>query len=173
MRIRRLTTHRYLVLAVGTAYVLAWFLPSARVQVLGTTFTVNGVIATREALSPIWPASTETSGPWWVLTLIVASALTNVVLILALVHAWRWTSPTRIAAMTSGEPRPFRWTIRALGASAVVNLYWPVAWLADFEPGDWLREGYFLWLASFIVLAVVLARVRRGATAAVGVQLHA
>ena len=155
----RLTTPRRFLLAVGAAYVLAWVLPSAVVDFSPfiRELVLDGVGATRQALAPIWPLpGIGTHGTWWGLTLSVTSAFTNVVCVVVFIHAWRLTSPASLTAMASVRQRPFRWAVWAVGASAVVNLFWFFAWY--FED---LREGYYLWLLSFVTLAMLLAWVRR------------
>ena len=169
----RLTTPRRFLLAVGAWYLLAWVLPSVRYEMMGIRGTMDGLAATLEALEPIRPDGIESIGasdPWWafmVLPLHVASPLTNIIFVLGLIHGWRSAAPARLAAMASVDPRPFRLTVWALGASAVVNLYWLVFW----TPRDELRIGYYLWVSSFPALAVVLASVRRRAGGAAEVRL--
>lgn len=149
----RVTTPRHFLLAVGAAYLLAWDLPSA-IGPFGAW--IEGPEATWEALSPIWTSGWW--GSWWGRTLSVASALTNVVFVVALIHAWRWSSPARLAG-ASGDRRPFRWAVWAIGVCAVVNLCWVALW----DNRRWLASGYFVWLSAFVALAVVLAWMQRAA----------
>lgn len=160
----RLTTPRRFLLAVLSVYVLAWCLPSVRYDIMGTVL-MRGWDVTWEALTPFWKAGMKMNQLVGNL-LSVSSALTNVVFIVVLIHAWRWTSPDRLSAVAPGERRPFRWGLWALGVSAVVNLYWLIL-------RGLLAEGYFLWLSSFVALAVVLARVRRRATLVPSIRLPA
>ena len=183
----RLTTPRRFLLAVGTVYVLAWCLPSVRWSAIG--LLMRGWGATWTALTPFWKAGMK-MGDLLGNLLSVSSALTNVVFIVALIHAWRWSSPDRLAAMAAGERRPFRWALWALGASLVLNLWWmDPGWFSDrtrdTAPGTDsvtvllvvyripLAEGYYVWLLSFAALIVLLIYVRRGANVAAGVRLPA
>ena len=154
-----LTTPRRLLLAVGAAYVLAWCLPSLRFDVMGVV-VMRGWDVTWQALTPFLKAGMETNELLLRLTSI-ASALTNVVFVVAFVYAWRWTSSVRLAT-ASGERRPFRWAIWVLISSAALNLFWFV-----ISPGRGsLKEGYYLWVLSFVALAGVLAWVRRSTAVA-------
>ena len=109
------------------------------------------------------------------------------VFIVALIHAWRWSAPDRLAAMAAGERRPFRGAVWALGASLVLNLWWmDPGWFSDRtrdtapSPDSVsvilvvyripVSEGYYLWLLSFVALIVLLLYVRRGTTVAARVR---
>ena len=173
----RLTRPRRLLLAVGAVYLLAWCLPSVRFTIMGPTVRMRGWEVTWEALTPFWKAGMALTDLLGAL-LSVLSALTNVVFIVAFIHAWRWSSRDRLAAIASGERRPFRWAVWALGASLVLNLCWmDWGWFSDRTRDTApstdeivgivvsfnipLAEGYYVWLLSFVALAVLLAWVRR------------
>ena len=119
-------------------YVLSWLLPVADG---GTTLSDGGLPgweAFRLALSPIWSYEGLAGDSWWSDSLSVLSALTNIGFVAS-------------AAILASWPQRFRrGTFWSLVLATIVNTLWFV--LSD-ERSD-LRIGYYLWLSSFIVLAV-------------------
>ena len=120
-----------LLLAAAAAFVLGWVLPVIDDYV--------GWHAFRVALSPIWPYENFGFEAWYSGLLTVASALTNVVFLLVLADVVFWRRlDSRVAA----------WLL--LGAF-VLNLHWFVRAGSEFTM---FRVGYYLWLASFLLLAL-------------------
>ena len=126
-------------LAVGAfLYVLAWLLPIANG---GTSLSDGGLPGWevfRLALSPIWPYEGLAGDNWSSDSLSVLSALTNVGFLAS------------VAILAFSRQRFRRWTFWFLVTATIVNSLWFV--LSD-QRSD-LRIGYYLWLGSFIVLAV-------------------
>lgn len=132
--------HRFAKLVLPLAalvYVIAWLTP---VVDGGTTLAEGGVPgweAFRVALSPVWPYQDLEVSTWYWGILTVASALTNIVFLAALAHlVWRPAVSRRAVAWASE-------------VAFVINCLW-------FISGDrgTLRLGYYLWVASFALLAV-------------------
>jgi len=119
-------------------YVLSWLMP---VVDGGTTLPdgLPGWEAFRLALSPIWSYEGLAGDNWWSDLLSVLSALTNIAFLAA------------AAVLTSWPQRFRRGIFWSLMSAAIINALWLVL---SAERGD-LRIGYYLWLSSFIVLAVV------------------
>lgn len=123
-------------------FVIAWLTP---VVDGGTTLAEGGVPgweAFRVSLSPVWPYEGLEVSTWYWGILTVASALTNFVFLAALAHVvWR-----------PGTQR------RAIAWSLTVAFAVDCSWLftGDLE---YLRLGYYLWVASFALLAVAAWRV--------------
>ncbi len=93
--------------------------------------------AFRVSLSPIWPYEGLEVSTWYWGILTVASALTNFVFLALLAHlVWRPAVHRRAVA----------WS---LDVALVINCSW-------FISGDreYLRLGYYLWVASFALLAL-------------------
>jgi hypothetical protein len=133
--VRRITT--LLLPLAALVYVIAWLTP---VVDGGTTLAegnVPGWEAFRVALSPVWPDEGLEVSTWYWAILTVSSALTNVVFVAALAHlVWRPRIRRRAVA----------W---ALEVAFVVNCSWLIS--GDRE---YLRLGYYLWVASFALLAL-------------------
>jgi hypothetical protein len=127
-----------LVAVAAFLYVLSWLMP---VVVGGITLFDGGLPgweAFRLALAPIWPYEGLTGDGWWSDSLSVLSALTNIGFVIS-------------AAMLAAWPQRFqRGIFWFLVLASIVNALWFV--LSD-ERGH-LRIGYYLWLSSFIALAV-------------------
>jgi hypothetical protein len=138
-----------ILLAAVVAYLLAWLLPSLVVTIGGpfgpTTAVIRGWEATRWALSPLWPGDPSIT-PGWRTLLIAASGLTNLLLVVAVVFAARW--PQRIT----------RGLAAAFWAAALLNTLWFLS--AGLDRGQ-LRIGYYLWVSSFVLMAVALGEIRR------------
>jgi hypothetical protein len=139
---------RILIAAIVT-YLLAWPLPSLVVSIdspLGlSTEVVRGWQATRWALSPLWPGGEGIDAGLPLTLLIAASGLSNVVFMVAAAMAWR----------SHGVPRALAW---AVWGAVLVNLQWLVYARADVRE---LRIGYYLWVCSFVLLAIALGRHKR------------
>lgn len=140
---------RHLLILAGIAYLLAWPLPSVVETIpvpLGPTVeVVRGWEATRWALSPVWPDRRSLEvGPLHA-AVIVASALANLVFLGALLLALRW--PKRIT--------------RVLEYATWIAVLLAAHWLLFFRPElKSLRIGYYLWLTSFVLLALGVHGVR-------------
>jgi Protein of unknown function (DUF3024) len=120
-----------LLVTAACSYVLAWFLP-----VLGDYV---GWQAFRIALSSIWPYQGFVGGSLYISAVDILSALTNVafvVCLVGLVARWRMK-------------RSF--VVSLLAAAAALDVSWFVS-MGD-DRGK-LRIGYYLWVCSFIVLAL-------------------
>jgi hypothetical protein len=138
-----------ILLAAVVTYLLAWPLPSLVVSIdspLGlSTEVVRGWQATRWALSPLWPGGERIEAGFPLTLLILASGLSNLLFVAAAVMAWR----------SHGVPRALAW---AVWGAALVNMQWFVYARADVRE---LRIGYYLWMCSFVLLAIALGRLRR------------
>ncbi len=121
----------------AVVFVIAWLTP---VVDGGTTLAEGGVPgweAFRVALSPVWPYGDFEASTWYWGILTVSSALTNFVVVAVLAHlVWRPGTHRRAIA----------W---ALALAFVVNC----SWLISGDRGA-LRLGYYLWVASFALLAL-------------------
>lgn len=114
-------------------YVLSWFVPVVADQ----ESAVPGWEAFRVALSPIWPYRGAGGGSSFWDVLGVISALSNLWFVLSFaLHAF---FPMKSRGVVFG----------GLVVAALVNTFWLL--LADI--GD-LRIGYYLWLGSFVILAL-------------------
>lgn len=134
----------------GAVYLLAWLLP---VVEDGTTLPEGGVPgweALRFALATIWPVAGVRSDHALGAILSTLSGLTNALVPVALVQFARNARPAA---------RRLGW---ALLIAALVNASWLVL---GGDPGG-LRLGYYLWLASFVVLAAAGFRIARVDTVA-------
>jgi hypothetical protein len=147
------STFKKLALPIAAlVFVVAWLTP---VIDSGTTLGRGGVPgweAFRVALSPVWPYEDFEASNWFWSIISISSALTNFLFVAALAHlVW--------------QPGVYRRAVCwALALAFVVDSAW-------FISGDreYLRVGYYLWVASFALLAVaawrVPARVTSGASA--------
>ncbi len=119
-------------------YVLSWLMP---VVDGGTTLSDGGLPgweAFRVALAPIWSYEGLAGDKWWSDLLSVLSALTNIAFLAA-------------TAVLASWPQRFRRGIFwSLVSATIINALW---FVLSAERGD-LSIGYYLWLSSFIVLAV-------------------
>jgi hypothetical protein len=99
--------------------------------------------AFRVALSPLWPYEQFRIQPGLLLVLSVASALTNLLfVVLAVVLA------TVLAVGPASRAKPVLW---AAAAATLLNLHWPISM---GEERDGLELGYFVWVCSFVLLAL-------------------
>jgi hypothetical protein len=125
-------------------YVVSWFLP-----VIKEGWTLDrglpGWQAFTTVLDPLWNPQHFGENPWFAL-LGIASGLTNVFMVIALV---------RLHAVRSPESRLWRWWA---WAAAAINASW-----IGFDWHDQsFQVGYFFWLLSFVFLAVsIMARGHR------------
>lgn len=92
------------------------------------------------ALTPLWPYESFRIEPGWLLAVSVASGLTNL-LFIALVALLVLRARARLVAAL------------ALGA-LLINLHWPISMGAQRTE---LLSGYYIWLASFALLALAAA----------------
>jgi len=132
---------RVLLWAASIAFVVSWFLPVIK---NGLTFPegLPGWQAMRAVLDPLWDHDKLRDRPWFS-ALSIASGLTNVVMIAALSHLHL----TRLSPANRWK----HWVVLA----AAINASWTGF---DWRDDD-LRIGYYLWVVSFLLLAIaVLAR---------------
>jgi hypothetical protein len=116
------------------ANVLGWVLP--------VIDDYRGWQAFRVAFSPVWPFEQFKLNPGLLMLLSVASALTNVLfVVLAAALVARF-------ARTVARARAVLW---AAAGAALLNLHWPIS--MGEERGQ-LELGYFVWVASFGLLAL-------------------
>jgi hypothetical protein len=120
---------RAALLAAVVANVLGWVLPAA--------MDVRGWEAFILALSPLWSFGDFADQPVWFLLLIVTSALTNVLFIVL------------AGLLLRGRKREAVLWIAA--AATLLDLHWVVTLGADRR---YLAPGYFIWIASFALLAL-------------------
>ncbi len=130
-------------------YAAAWLLPSIEGQEAVKLGRVPGWEATRIALSPLWTYVYQDTvvGPdaeWPGSLLPVLSGLTNLLFVWAAVGA----------AVSSRSMRHRGWEI-LLGGATALNTQW---FLSNSEGRKGLRIGYYLWVSSFLLLAVAVHR---------------
>jgi hypothetical protein len=131
-----MTRARALLLAAIVANLLGWALP--------VIDDYRGVHAFRVALSPLWPYEQFHIPSGRLVYLSVASAATNVVFALVAIAA---------AAGAVGSRGRQRLAVWILGAAAILNLHWP---LSMGDSGADLRAGYYVWVASFVLLLLAV-----------------
>lgn len=132
------------ILSLGLAvYTAAWFMK----VVDGGKTLADGMLpgweALRVALSPIWPYDDIQSDGWLGDVLSVASGLTNL-LVLAFPLWLHLARHHRVA-----------WAVGPFILAAAVDAQWM------YPDAEGLRWGYYMWLGSFIILAIGLARAAR------------
>jgi hypothetical protein len=137
------------VLIGAASYVLAWFVPVVQGGNDLTPGTLPGWQAFRYALSPIWAYENLDFSAWYVRLdwywslLCVVSALTNFVLVAALLRMIR-------------KPSQQHPVLRVmLFASATFNTWF----LLIPDRGD-LRLGYYMWLIAYFLIAAGVAASR-------------
>jgi hypothetical protein len=128
------------------AYVCAWLLP---VHKYGTSLSSGGVPgweALRVALSPIWPFGDFQAESAFGSAISTLSGLTNLLVPISIVA---------IARRSTGSLtlRLIGWLL--LGAGAINS-----TWFALGADRAELRIGYYLWVASFLMLSVAALRRR-------------
>jgi hypothetical protein len=131
-----MTRARVLLIAALVAHALGWILP--------VIDDYRGVHAFRVALSPIWPYEQFHIPSGRLVYLSVVSALTNVVFAIVAIAA---------AVGAVGSRARQRLAVWIVGAAALLNLHWPLS-MGDSASG--LRAGYFVWIASFVLLLLAV-----------------
>ncbi len=132
-------------LLAALLYCLSWFLPVAAGGSRYGQESLPGWEALRVALSPLWSYREFVAGGSLHSSVSVASGLTNVLFVAALVA---------LVQQRSGV-RSIGWIGAALLLAVVINAQWLV-----ISPVS-LEVGYYCWLASFVLLAVgILGRPR-------------
>ena len=131
-----------LLAAASLIYVVAWFMP---VDQDGTTLAKGGL--------PGWEAlqfslSPDTTRPWWKGVLFVLSGLTN---------GWFLFSVAAHKVRPGISKRILFWGSLL---AALINTQWFV--LSDSSGRAQLRIGYYLWFASFLLLAAAARRTLNG-----------
>lgn len=121
---------RVALLAAIVANVLGWVLPAV--------YNEAGWRAFRAALSPLWPYEGFKLDPGWLLVLSVASALTNVLFAV-------------LAGLLVLRRERARVALWLAAAATLLNLHWPFSMGAERRL---LEAGYFIWAASFALLAL-------------------
>jgi hypothetical protein len=129
---------RALVWSVAAVYALSWFLQVVKDGYTLADGALPGWQALLTALSPVLSDDPYTGG-WLRGALSISTAVTNLVFLAAFVLLLR-----------SRTPRTNGWTWILL-AAALLDTFW----LLDPEAPHGLRAGYYLWLASFVLLAIV------------------
>lgn len=131
---------RVALLAAVVANLWGWFGPVVQDN--------RGWQAFRVALSPLWPYEQFRIQPGLLLVLSVASALTNVLFVVLAV----WLAGT--------QERHAKVVLWIAAAATLLNLHWPISM---GEESAQLESGYFVWVCSFVLLALAafLARQTR------------
>jgi hypothetical protein len=134
---------RAAVMVVGLIYVISWFIPVLRDEKrFAGEYLFPGWQAFSIAIYPLFSSKPfDGSALEWILS--VVSALSNFLFIAAMIRL-----------LVPPGARTSRWSW-ALAAAAGVNAFWMI----DPWAPSGLFAGYYLWLASFVLLAF-LARVR-------------
>jgi hypothetical protein len=125
-----MSASRLALFAALVANVLGWVLPAV--------YNEAGWRAFRAALSPLWPYEGFKLDPGLLLVLSVASALTNVLFAVLAV----------ILVLREERARAVLWLA---AAATLLNLHWPFSMGAERRL---LEAGYFVWVASFALLAL-------------------
>jgi hypothetical protein len=131
-----MTRSRVLLIAALLTHALGWILP--------VIDDYRGAHAFRVALSPIWPYEQFHIPAGRLVYLSVGSALTNVVFVIVAIAA---------AVGAVGSRALQRLAVWIVGAAAVLNLHWP---LSMGDSGADLRAGYYVWIASFVLLLLAV-----------------
>jgi hypothetical protein len=134
-----------LIASAWLIHFLAWFAPVHEYGMVRFPGGLPGWEALRVAFNPIWPYNGPSPIHWYGAVLASSSALTNLVILASIPVVLRSSSlmRTRLAWIALG--------------SGVIN----ALWMLD-DGRAVLRLGYYLWWASFIVLAAGLFRMDRG-----------
>jgi hypothetical protein len=120
------------VAVAAIANALGWALP--------VIDDARGWQAFRVALSPLWPFEDFRIPELWLALLSVPSALTNVLFVVV--------AGLLLAGVSAPRARLLLWM--AAGAT-LLNLHWVFTMQGD---RDELEAGYFVWVASFALLAL-------------------
>lgn len=121
---------RVTLVAAVVAHVLGWALPAV--------YNERGWRAFRAALSPLWPYEGIHLDPGLRLVLAVASGLTNALFVVLVA----------VLLLRGAHAKAVLW---ASAAAAILNLHWPITMGAERRL---LEIGYFVWVASFALLAL-------------------
>ena len=122
---------RATLLAALVANVLGWVLPAY--------YDEPGWEAFVFALSPLWDYSSFRGQSVSLVVFIVASALTNVLFVVV------------AAVLVLRGARHAKASLWGAAGATLLNLYWPILLQADRAR---LESGYFVWVASFALLAL-------------------
>ena len=133
---RPMSRARVVLLVSIVAYALGWALP--------VMDDYRGLHAFRIALSPLWPYEQFHIPSGRLVYLSVASALTNLVFAVVAIAALAGAMQTRSRQLVA---------VWVLGAATLLNLHWPIS-MGD-SAGD-LRSGYYVWIASFLLLLLAV-----------------
>ena len=125
-----MSASRMALFAAIVTHVLGWLLPAV--------YHEAGWRAFRAALSPLWPYEGFRLDPGLLLVLSVASALSNVVF-------------AALAAVLVLREDRARWVLFSAAAATLLNLHWPIS-MGDER--RLLETGYFVWVCSFVLLAL-------------------
>jgi hypothetical protein len=129
-----------LLIAAIVAHLLGWTLP--------VKDDYRGVHAFRVALSPLWPYERSNIQfhipPGRLVYLSVGSAATNIVFAIVAILALTGAVQTRSRRLAA---------VWVLGAAALLNLHWPIS-MGGSVAG--LRVGYYVWIASFLLLLLAV-----------------
>lgn len=137
---------RVLIAAALLVHALAWFLPVVREGVT-LPHGLPGWQAFRVAACAVWPYDGFKIDGWFGITLSTLSAATTVLFVLGAA----WVITVRAAKLS----RVYAWI--AVGCF-LVDAYWILTFGSDWLD---LRVGYYLWWASFLLLAIALFRLSR------------
>ena len=131
-----MTRTRALLIAALVAHALGWILP--------VIDDYRGVHAFRVALSPVWPYEQFHIPAGRLVYLSVASAATNLVFVIVALAA-------AVGGVASRARQ--RLAVWIVGGATLLNLHWPLT-MGDSASG--LRAGYFVWIASFVLLLLAV-----------------
>jgi lipopolysaccharide export LptBFGC system permease protein LptF len=126
------------VLAI-VANALGWALP----VIEDNQRVYRGVHAFRVALSPLWPYEQFRMPAGYMTWLSIASALTNVVFVVMAAYLW-----PQVARATGSRVGVF-----VLGGAALLDLHWTVTMQENAAD---LAIGYYVWVASFVLLLLAV-----------------
>jgi hypothetical protein len=140
-----MTLSRAALVAAVVANVLGWVLPAVDSS---STGPYPGWSAFLVALSPLWSFEEFGNEPFWLLTLMVGSALTNFLFVGLAVLLLRGAAAKAV--------------LTAAAASTLLDLHWVLTLESDRRL---LEPGYFIWVCSFALLALA-AFLARGSTPA-------
>jgi hypothetical protein len=138
-----------LVIVGAALYCLAWVVPVLEGGRTLNTGMLPGWEAFRLALSPIWPfeeldlSAWYVRPAWYLSALYVGSALTNIVLVVALLQ--RMFKPNQRGRLMS----TLLFACGALNASFLL-----------FSDRGGLRAGYYMWTLAYFLIAAGLSRSR-------------
>ena len=135
-----------LLAAAALTYALSWLVPVVRNGATLAQGTVPGWEAFRFALSPVWPYLGFTGDRSLLDWIAVISAMTN---------AWFVVSLAVLAFFSAARPA------QSLFWGLLMAVIVDAIWFLLTDPGD-LRVGYYLWVGSFLALAVAARLISLG-----------